>query len=119
MAQNYLQTGSRMDWTNGTGVDVSSGDLVPVGASFGIAAVDIADGESGSLIMEGVFEIDAVNSAAISQGNPVYYVTSTGKASPTAEDQKFIGIAWAAKAETGTTVEVKLGGYHPVVNEEA
>jgi hypothetical protein len=50
----------------------------------------------------------------------VYYVTATGKASPTAEDQKYIGIAWAAKAETGTTVKVKIGcGYHPTVNDVA
>jgi predicted RecA/RadA family phage recombinase len=120
MADNKIQTGARMTYANATGTDISSGDLVPIGATFGIAATDIANGASGEVIMEGVYEIDAVNNAVISQGNPVYYVTATGKASPTAEDQKYIGIAWAAKAETGTTVKVKLGcGYHPTVNDVA
>jgi len=120
MATNLIQSGARMTYANSTGSDISSGDLVPVGATFGIAAGDIDNGDSGELIMEGVFEIPADDSAAISQGNPVYYVTSTGEASPTAEDQKYIGIAWAAKAETGTTVKVKIGcGYHPTVDEVA
>jgi predicted RecA/RadA family phage recombinase len=120
MATNFIQKGARMTYANATGTDISSGDLVPIGATFGIAATDIDAGASGEVIMEGVFEIDAVNSAAISQGNPVYYVASTGEASPTAEDQKYIGIAWAAKAETGTTVKVKIGcGYHPTVNDVA
>jgi len=96
MATNLIQSGARMTYANATGSDISSGDLVPVGATFGIAATDIDNGDSGELIMEGVFEIPADDSAAISQGNPVYYVTSTGEASPTAEDQKYIGIAWAA-----------------------
>ena len=120
MATNLIQSGARMTYANSTGSDISSGDLVPVGATFGIAAGDIDNGDSGELIMEGVFEIPADDSAAISQGTPVYYVTSTGEASPTAEDQKYIGIAWAAKAETGTTVKVKIGcGYHPTVDEVA
>lgn len=120
MANNKIQTGARMTYANATGSKISSGDLVPIGATFGIAAADIANGSSGEVIMEGVFEIDAVNTAGITQGNPVYYVASTGKASPTAEDQKYIGIAWATKASAGTTVKVKLGcGYHPTVNEEA
>jgi predicted RecA/RadA family phage recombinase len=120
MATNLIQSGARMTYANATGSDISSGDLVPVGATFGVAVGDIDNGDSGELIMEGVFEIPADDSAAISQGNPVYYVASTGEASPTAEDQKYIGIAWAAKAETGTTVKVKIGcGYHPTVNNVA
>ena len=115
--KNFVQNGKMMTWTNATGTAVKSGDLVPVGDTFGVAAGDIANGETGELCMEGVFQIPAVNNAAIAQGKPVYYVSSTGKASPTDEDQKFIGLAWDAKAEAGTSVLVKIGtGYHPVVN---
>ncbi len=106
-----------MTWTNGTGSAVSSGDLVPVGGTFGVAQVDIADGASGTLAMEGVYELPAINTVEISQGNPVYYEAASKKCSPTSEDQKFVGIAWATKASTGASVLVKLGtGYHPVVN---
>jgi len=115
-----IQNGKTMAWSNATGSDVSSGDLVNVNGTFGVALADIANGSSGTLAMEGVFEIPAINTAAISQGNPVYYVTATGKGSPVAEDQKYIGLAWETKAEAGTTVLVKLGvGYHPTVNAEA
>lgn len=117
MAKNMIEKGKTLAWSNATGSDVSSGELVPVGGTFGIALVDIANGASGALGMEGVYEIPAINTAAISQGNPVYYAASTGKGSPVAEDQKYIGLAWATKAEAGTTVLVKLGaGYHPTVN---
>ena len=120
MATNMIQNGNKMTWSNGTGSDVSSGDLVNVNGTFGVALVDIANGASGTLAMEGVFEIPAINTAVISQGNPVYYVASTGKGSPVAGDQKYIGLAWETKAEAGTTVLVKLGaGYHPTVNDEA
>ncbi len=120
MAKNLIQNGSRMTWTNGTGSDVSSGDLVPVGASFGVALTDIANGAKGALAMEGVYELPAISTAAISQGTPVYFEVASKKCSPTAEDQKFIGLAWATKEEAGASVLVKLGtGYHPVVNNEA
>jgi predicted RecA/RadA family phage recombinase len=118
--KNLIQDGKTMTWTNSTGSDVSSGDLVNVNGTFGVALGDIANGASGTLGMEGVYEIDAISTAAISQGNPVYEDSATGKGSPVAEDQKYIGLAWEAKAEAGTTVNVKLGaGYHPVVNNEA
>jgi predicted RecA/RadA family phage recombinase len=120
MAQNFVQTGRRMTYANNTGDDIAAGDLVSVGATFGIAAVDIANGDEGELIMDGVFEVPAVDTAAIAQGNPVYHVAATGKASPTAEDQAFIGICWEAKSEPETTVKVKIGaGYHPIVNNVA
>lgn len=118
MADNYIQKGARMTYSNGDSAAISSGDLVKVGGVFGIAAGDIAKSSDGELIMEGVFEIPAVNTAGITQGNPVYYVTSTGKASPTAEDQAYIGVCWETKASAGTTVKVKIGaGYHPTVND--
>lgn len=119
MATNYIQPGKRITYSNGASAAISSGDLVAVGASFGIAAGDIAKSSDGELIMEGVFEIPAVTTAGITQGNPVYQVASTGAASPTAEDQKFIGICWETKTSSAATVKVKIGGYHPTVNEEA
>lgn len=115
--KNFVKDGKMLSWTNGTGSAVSSGALVVVGSMPGVAAVDIANGADGELATEGVYTLPAINTAAISQGAPCYYDSSAGKITPTAEDNKYIGIAWEAKAETGTTVQVKLGvGYHPVVN---
>jgi predicted RecA/RadA family phage recombinase len=117
--KNFVKDGKTMTWTNATGTAVKSGDLVPVGDTFGVAAGDIANGAIGELCMEGVFTLPAVNNAAFAQGKPVYYAASTGELSLVAEDQKFVGITWAAKAETGATAQVKIGGYHPVVNDVA
>ncbi len=118
MAANLIQNGKTITWNNNTGGAVSSGELVNVNGIFGVALADIANGASGTLATEGVYEIEAINTAAISQGSPVYEDSATGKGSPIAEDQKYIGLAWEAKAEGGTRVKVKLGaGYHPIVNE--
>ena len=116
--KNYVKDGKTMTYANASGVGITSGALVMVGSTPGVAACDIANGESGELATEGVYTLPAVNNAAITQGAPCYYDASAAKLTPTAEDNKYVGIAWAAKAEAGTTVQVKLGvGYHPVVND--
>jgi predicted RecA/RadA family phage recombinase len=118
--KNFVKEGRMLSWTNGTGAAVSAGALVVVGSTPGVAAGDIANGADGELATEGVFTLPAVNTAAITQGAPCYYDSSAKKITPTAEDNKYVGIAWTAKAEAGTTVDVKLAvGYHPVVNEVA
>ena len=119
MAKNFVKDGKTLTWTNGTGTAVASGDLVMVENIPCVAAVDIANGATGELYTEGVFTLPAVNNAAFAQGKPLYLVASTGKLSLTAEDQKYVGLCWTAKAETATTAACKIGGYHPTVNESA
>jgi len=116
---NSITDGNVITWTNSTGSAVSSGDLVMVGSMPGVAAVDIANTAEGAVALAGVYELTATNAAAITLGAPVYRDASTGKITPTAEDNVFVGMAWTAKAETATTVQVRLGGYHPTVNESA
>jgi predicted RecA/RadA family phage recombinase len=117
MATNFIQKGDTLKYTNGTGSDIASGDIVKINSLVGVALVDIADGASGAVATEGVYQVDATSSAAISQGAAVYFDGT--EMTPTAEDNTFVGFAWAAKAEAGTTVQVKLGGYAPLVNEVA
>jgi len=49
MATNHVQKGAVMSWTNGTGSDVVSGEVVAFADMIGVAAGDIADGETGEL----------------------------------------------------------------------
>lgn len=56
MATNYIQPGKIIDWTNG-GAAVSSDDVVIIGDLVGIAQVDIANGETGAVAIEEVFEV--------------------------------------------------------------
>ncbi|MFV4757750.1 capsid cement protein [Citrobacter freundii] len=53
MTKNYYQDGTTMDWYNGTGSAVVSGQPVVVGSIIGIAQHDIADGREGVLMMPG------------------------------------------------------------------
>ena len=41
MATNHFQPGKVLDWTNGSGKDVISGELVTIGTLAGVALVDI------------------------------------------------------------------------------
>ena len=55
MARNYESDGNVIQWTNGTGAAVASGQVVKVGNILGVALVAIAIGASGSVAVEGVF----------------------------------------------------------------
>lgn len=114
MAKNYIQDGKVINFT--AGADVESGQVVVVGSIVGIAAADVANGSTGSLIVEGVVEIPAAT-AAITVGAPVYWdadgdpvggTAGSGAATATATDNTLIGYAVAAKGSTGATVKVKL-----------
>lgn len=68
MASNYVNTGKIITWTNGTGSTKASGTVVVVGKILGVTLVDIADGESGSVSIGGVFTVPKVSAAVIAQG---------------------------------------------------
>lgn len=109
MAKNHVQAGASMPWTNGTGADVSSGAVVVVGATVGVAAGDIADGESGILFIEEVFTLPKAAPLVIGQGVAVYWDVADGNINLTATDNHLAGKAFAAAASADTTVQVKLG----------
>jgi len=113
MATNFSQEGASLEWTNGTGAAVSAGDVVKVGAQIGIAATDIANGATGTVYMEGVFEVPKVSAAVIGQGQSVIWDTSAGafdddQATPAAGDVSGACTAWEAAGATVTTIKVKL-----------
>jgi len=113
---NEIQEGKRITWTNGTGSAVVAGDPVVIGSQVGVACVDIANGASGAVQMEGVFELPKVaggSGHAIAQGESVLFDVSAGKfdlktAVAAAGDISGCCIAWAAALTAATTVEVKL-----------
>lgn len=112
MATNFIQDGQTITWTNGTGSDVASGDPVVVVGLLGLAVTDIANGDSGAVIVEGVVEIPKATGSAINQGAAVDFDVSTGKANgsitPATGDLSGCGVAWATAASADETVMVKL-----------
>lgn len=107
--KNYIQEGKKLVWTNSTGSDVASGDVVVVGNRIGIASVAIADGESGVLSMEGVYELaKAVDEAFATQGTAVYWDSANSKITVVAGDNTPAGYIFETAIQAATTVNVKI-----------
>mgnify|MGYP001076065457 CR=1 FL=1 len=76
MADNFVQPGKVLQWTNGTGSAVTAGSVVVMGALLGVALVDIANGASGSVAIDGVFDVPKVSGAVIAQGESLTWDVS-------------------------------------------
>jgi predicted RecA/RadA family phage recombinase len=111
MAANYKAKGSTVEWTNG-GTAVSSGDVVTVGDLVGIAAVDIGAGETGTVHIEGVFEVPCNSADVISVGQTLTWDASADEFvdtnTPATGDNAGGVVAMTAAGNGVTTVEVKL-----------
>lgn len=115
MAKNYESDGNVIQWTNGTGAAVVSGEVVKVGPSMlGVALVAIADTESGSVAVEGVFaDVPKVSAAVFAQGEKLLYDVSAAAFDDSAAvgasgDVMGGAIAWEAGAAAETTCTIKL-----------
>ena len=121
MAKNFKLEGTVLDYTNGTGSDIASGDVVVMGATgdatIGIALVAIANGASGAVqIDEGVFEVPKVSAAVFKQGESLIWDKSAGKfddnqATPATGDVSGAVIAAADGANGETTCLIRLTGH--------
>ena len=106
--KNKIAEGKSLSYTNGTGSDIAAGDLVEVGVKVGVAAVDIADGASGTVAMDGVFEVTKKAPLVITQGDLLYCSATSGELDKTATAQTLAGYAAASAASADTTVQVVL-----------
>jgi predicted RecA/RadA family phage recombinase len=107
MAQNHIQSGRIIQFTNLSGSTITSGEPVVIGTLVGVALGDIADDETGSVAIEDVWELPKASGVAISQGASVY-LTATGTITTTATDNTYTGKAFLAAATGDATVQVKL-----------
>lgn len=115
MASNYVQCGDVINWTNG-GSAVSSGDVVVIGQILGVALVDIANGATGAVAIEGVYTVPKVSGAVIAQGESLSWdVSAVGfddnAASPATGDVTGAPAVAAEAAGNGvTSIAVKFTG---------
>jgi predicted RecA/RadA family phage recombinase len=86
MAKNQLQEGKTIAWTNATGSNVVSGQVVRVGAGtnglLGVAAVDIANNATGTVYVNRVHTLPKADGATthdLAQGAFAYWGASAGK----------------------------------------
>lgn len=108
MAKNHIQPGVVIDWTNDTGSDVLSGSVVVVGVLVCVALGNIANGETGRVATEEVFEIPKNTSLAISQGDRCYWDVADGNINKTAVDNIDAGVCVEDAGSSDATVKVKL-----------
>lgn len=112
MARNYTQPGNVLSYTAGVGEQYSAGDVVVMGDTVGIALVDIGEGETGSVAIEGVFEVPKVSGTAWSVGQKIDWDASasafTVGATPAEGDVIGCAIVAAPAGSTETTGYAKL-----------
>jgi len=120
MATNYDSEGKVVQYT--AGADITAGSVVVMGNIIGVALVDIANGATGSVAIEGVFTVPKVSAAVIAVGESLTYDVSAGEfddnaASPATGDiTGAAAVAMEAGANLQTTLKVKLTGVPGTVN---
>lgn len=106
--QKQAQGAGVINWTNGTGSAVASGDVVDLGNRIGIAAVAIAAGAVGVVLVAGVYTL-AKDTSVIAQEAEVYWDSSASKVTTTqgASDPR-LGIAIVAAATGDSYCDVEI-----------
>lgn len=114
MATNYVQAGDVIQYT--AGADISSGDVVKMGNTLGVALQDIANGATGSVAIRGVFTVPKVTAAVIAQGDSLTWDVSVSKfddnaATPATGDiTGAAALAFEAGTSSMTTLKVLFTG---------
>ncbi len=100
-----------IDYTNGTGSAIASGQLVQLGEIHGVAVAEIAVGDTGSLALEGIYTVPKLTGAsadATTAGGAVYFSAGSVSGSDSSGTRKKVGHAMAVAAQAATTVAVRL-----------
>jgi predicted RecA/RadA family phage recombinase len=111
MAQSYLQAGDIIQFTAASTID--SGDVVPVGnQQLGVALVDIATSATGSVAIQGVFELKKNTSDAIVIGQKLWWnATAKEVINEPAINAWFIGYAFKAAGASAPKAHVQLAPF--------
>ena len=110
--KNYIQEGEILPYT--AGADIKSGDLVEVGKLHGVAVTDIANGDTGSIALEGIYTLPKLTAAAgdaCTAGNPVYFSAGSVSGTDASGNRLMVGHAVEAANQAATTAKVRLANY--------
>ena len=102
----FVQQGANIDYV--AGADIVAGQVVPLVNLSGVAADDIANGDTGVLVTEGIVEIAAETGVAWAVGDLIYWNDTDAKGTKTATDHVAMGFAVAVKASATAIGRVKL-----------
>lgn len=106
----YWQRGETLDYTNSGTTAIEANTITPLGNRVGVIGAPIAAGETGSLIVTGVFEMPK-DDAAITAGADLYWDGTNGCVTATKGTLTVVaGYAAQAAAAADEVVLVKLIG---------
>ncbi|GDI76352.1 DUF2190 family protein [Escherichia coli] len=108
MSKNYVQDGKTVEWVNGTGKTVLSGELVVQDNLTGVAHADIPDGTVGVLHTAGVFSLPK-EAEALTQGKLAYFKADTATLTATKTGNTLVCTVWGNAETSDATVCVRLG----------
>ena len=110
--RNFVQPGWNL--TIPAPADVVSGQMVQVGALFGVATHDALNGEDLTLATEGVFEVGKTAPLTINLGDRLFFDSGNSVVNKTSAAQLAVGYAVQAATSAATTVMMKLRASTPV-----
>lgn len=103
--KTLYQKGDVLDYVAGT--NISSGDVVVAGKLVGVATVDIASGDTGSVLVEGVVDLPKDGVTPFAVGDLLDW---NGTICVAAIGGDIAGKVFKAALAADTTVSVKLAG---------
>jgi len=106
--KNYIQPGETITLT--APYAVSSGGGALVGAIFGVAVGDVANGAQGEFRTTGVYSLTKETGTAWAVGDLIYWDNTNRRCTKTATNNKLIGVAVAAAASGDAVGRVRLNG---------
>lgn len=103
----FWQNGGHLDYLNNTGADIEANTVITLGSRIGVAGANIPNGETGALIVEGVFELNKTDSTKIDAGTVVYW-DGNGITATSGEDTVPAGYTTNDAAADAGAVLVKI-----------
>jgi len=108
--KNFIQEGERLALAAPYARSAGEGALV--GATFGVAVTDLANGEVGTFALEGVFTLTKATGASTggAQGARAYWVAGSKSVSAVSSSNTLIGVFANTCADGDATANVRLNG---------
>lgn len=106
--KNYVQEGDTLTLTAPYARNAGDGALI--GAIFGVACNDVANGSSGEFAIEGVFDITALSTDTGAAGVKMYWDDANKRLTTTPTGNTLVGALTKAKANGEITARVRLDG---------
>lgn len=104
----YKHRGEALDFKNSTAELIPADTIIVIGAIIGVTGSDISPGQTGALHVTGVFKIKKTGTAAIQQGQTVYF-DGTGITDVKSTNTE-VGYAAAPAEAADAFIQVKLRG---------